>query len=168
VTAVALPARGRPPQAAARRAGLECVEKLLTERNSCLVGRSGTRACFAHVRSSDRWSSWSPAWLRVVLVVAVAYCRLMDTMRSVFAVPARLVTDDAHLHQLLTQALDQLAAHARASGWRLQGAPSPFIFQPDHAAALGLDIPLPEDPDDCMALILSVDAVDELDAQLAR
>jgi len=30
VTAVALPARGRPPQAAARRAGLECVEKLLT------------------------------------------------------------------------------------------------------------------------------------------
>jgi len=30
VTAVALPARGRPPQAAARRAGLEFVEKLLT------------------------------------------------------------------------------------------------------------------------------------------
>jgi hypothetical protein len=27
---VALPARGRPPQAAARRAGLEVVEKLLT------------------------------------------------------------------------------------------------------------------------------------------
>jgi hypothetical protein len=27
---------------------------------------------------------------------------------------------------------------------------------------------LPEDPDDYMALILSVDAVNELDAQLAR
>ena len=90
-------------------------------------------------------------------------------MRSVFAVPARLVTDDARLHELLTQALDQLAALARASDWRLQGAPTAFIFQPDHAAAaLGLDIPLPEDPDDYMALILSVDAVNELDAQLAR
>jgi hypothetical protein len=30
VTVVSLPARGRPPQAAARRAGLEVVEKLLT------------------------------------------------------------------------------------------------------------------------------------------
>ena len=40
-------------------------------------------------------------------------------MRSVFAVPARLVADDARLHELLTQALDQLAAHARASAWRL-------------------------------------------------
>jgi hypothetical protein len=30
VTVVALPARGRPPQAAARRAGLEVVEKVLT------------------------------------------------------------------------------------------------------------------------------------------
>ena len=30
VTVVSLPARGRPPQAAARRAGLEFVEKLLT------------------------------------------------------------------------------------------------------------------------------------------
>jgi hypothetical protein len=31
VTVVSLPARGRPPQAAARRAGLEFVEKLLTD-----------------------------------------------------------------------------------------------------------------------------------------
>jgi hypothetical protein len=31
VIAVSLPARGRPPQAAARRAGLEFVEKLLTK-----------------------------------------------------------------------------------------------------------------------------------------
>jgi hypothetical protein len=30
VTVASLPARGRPPQAAARRAGLEFVEKLLT------------------------------------------------------------------------------------------------------------------------------------------
>jgi hypothetical protein len=30
VSVVSLPARGRPPQAAARRAGLEVVEKLLT------------------------------------------------------------------------------------------------------------------------------------------
>jgi hypothetical protein len=30
VTVLSLPARGRPPQAAARRAGLEFVEKLLT------------------------------------------------------------------------------------------------------------------------------------------
>ena len=63
-----------------------------------------------------------------------------------FAVPARLVTDDARLLELLTQALDQLAAHARASAWLLQGAPSAFIFQPDHAAALGLYIPLPRTP----------------------
>jgi hypothetical protein len=89
-------------------------------------------------------------------------------MRSVFVVPARLVTEDARLHELLTQALDQLPAHARASAWRVQGRRPRFIFQPDHTAALGLDIPLPEDSDDYMALILSVDAVDELDAQLAR
>jgi hypothetical protein len=31
VTAASLPARGRPPQAAARRAGLEEVEKVLTD-----------------------------------------------------------------------------------------------------------------------------------------
>jgi hypothetical protein len=92
----------------------------------------------------------------------------MGTMRAVFGIPARLVTDEARLQDLLTQALDQLAAHARASGWRLRGAPTAFIFQPDHAAALGLDIPLPEDPDDYLALVLTVDAVDELDAQLTR
>jgi hypothetical protein len=60
VTVVSLPARGRPPQAAARRAGLEFVEKLLTtnltsmdrtERNACmLLGPS---------RSLHRWSAWS-------------------------------------------------------------------------------------------------------------
>jgi hypothetical protein len=35
------PARGRPPEAAARRAGLEFVEKLLTERNGCLCVVAG-------------------------------------------------------------------------------------------------------------------------------
>jgi hypothetical protein len=34
VTVVSLPARGRPPQAAARRAGLEVEEKLLTSKAS--------------------------------------------------------------------------------------------------------------------------------------
>jgi membrane-associated PAP2 superfamily phosphatase len=40
VTVVALPARGRPPQAAARRAGLEVVEKLLTSIEVRLCGGS--------------------------------------------------------------------------------------------------------------------------------
>jgi hypothetical protein len=35
--------RGRPPQAAARRAGLEFVEKLLTERSGCLAGEASCR-----------------------------------------------------------------------------------------------------------------------------
>src|SRR5215217_5849186 len=39
--------RGRPPQAAARRAGLEFVEKLLTRTSPARTRRSGTRACFA-------------------------------------------------------------------------------------------------------------------------
>jgi hypothetical protein len=37
VTVVSLPARGRPPQAAARRAGLEFVEKLLTSAMVALL-----------------------------------------------------------------------------------------------------------------------------------
>jgi hypothetical protein len=89
-------------------------------------------------------------------------------MQVAFGVPARLVTDDARLQDVLTQALDQLAAHARASGWRLLGAPAAYIFQLDQAASLGLDVPLPEDPGDYLAVVLTVDAVDELDAQLAR
>jgi hypothetical protein len=70
--------RGRPPQAAARRAGLEVVEKLLTtnltstdttERNASML-----RPCPAH-RIAGRAGYWS--WLRVVLViVAVAQRRL--------------------------------------------------------------------------------------------
>jgi hypothetical protein len=45
VTVVSLPARGRPPQAAARRGGLEVVEKPLTSKSS-IVGL----LC---------WSSWT-------------------------------------------------------------------------------------------------------------
>jgi hypothetical protein len=37
VTAVSLPARGRPPEAAARSAGLEPVEKVLTGGKTCCV-----------------------------------------------------------------------------------------------------------------------------------
>jgi hypothetical protein len=37
VTVVSLPVRGRPPQAAARRAGLEFVEKLLTDTMVALL-----------------------------------------------------------------------------------------------------------------------------------
>jgi hypothetical protein len=70
VTVGSLPARGRPPQAAARRAGLEFVEKLLptkltstdtTERTAGMLRVSlvvslvelPTRACF-----SDWWWVW--------------------------------------------------------------------------------------------------------------
>jgi hypothetical protein len=72
-TVVSLPARGRPPEAAARRAGLEGVEKSLpaplnstdtTEQNAmrCIPPRRIGRAGY---------------WLRVVLVVvAVAQRRL--------------------------------------------------------------------------------------------
>jgi hypothetical protein len=49
--------RGRPPQAAARRAGLEFVEKLLTAN---LTGTDTTErnTGMLRVRSSHRWSSW--------------------------------------------------------------------------------------------------------------
>jgi hypothetical protein len=47
VTVVSLPARGWPPQAAARWAGLEFVEKLLTRSSPVRTRRCGTLACFA-------------------------------------------------------------------------------------------------------------------------
>src|SRR5215211_2407193 len=50
--------RGRPPQAAARRAGLEFVEKLLTANLTSTDTRSGISACRSAFRSSHRWSSW--------------------------------------------------------------------------------------------------------------
>jgi hypothetical protein len=43
VTAASLPARGRPPEAAARRAGLEFVEKLLTKLTSTDTTERNTR-----------------------------------------------------------------------------------------------------------------------------
>jgi hypothetical protein len=39
--------RGRPPQAAARRSGLEGVEKSLPSSSTARTRRSGTPACFA-------------------------------------------------------------------------------------------------------------------------
>ena len=51
VTVVALPARGRPPQAAARRAGLEVVEKLLTSITS------GSGLAFGQAASRSSWIS---------------------------------------------------------------------------------------------------------------
>jgi hypothetical protein len=59
VTVALLPARGRPPQAAARRAGLEFVEKLLTsamvallaERNASMVPRAVRRLCVPYAAS---------------------------------------------------------------------------------------------------------------------
>jgi hypothetical protein len=66
--------RGRPPQAAARRAGLEGVEKLLTtnltstdttERNASMLLPRPAR------RITGRAGPW--LWLRVALVVVVAY-----------------------------------------------------------------------------------------------
>ena len=57
VPVVSWPARGRPPQAAARRAGLEIVEKVLTRSSPARTRRSGTLACFASrtVASLDRF-----------------------------------------------------------------------------------------------------------------
>jgi Transcription factor WhiB len=64
VTAVSLPARGRPPQAAARRAGLEGVEKSLPVPSPARTGGSGTPTCFATPVPTRR-ASW----------VAQAACR---------------------------------------------------------------------------------------------
>jgi hypothetical protein len=57
VTVASLPARGRPPQAAARRAGLEFVEKLLTT-NLTSADTTERNAGMLRVRSSHRWSRW--------------------------------------------------------------------------------------------------------------
>lgn len=78
------------------------------------------------------------------------------------------MADGPRLWELLTEALDQVAAGARAEGWRLQGEPTAFIVQPQLAAAFGLEITLPEDSGDYLAVVVTVDAVDELDALLAR
>jgi hypothetical protein len=74
--------RGRPPQAAARRAGLEFVEKLLTANLTSTDTRSGTSACRSASRfiaslvelatgsscASPWWSSPSPPQARPPLL----------------------------------------------------------------------------------------------------
>jgi hypothetical protein len=71
VTGVSLPARGRPPQAAARRAGLEFVEKLLTTnltstdttvRNAGML--PGSRTVASLCRPGD--------WLELLVVLVAA------------------------------------------------------------------------------------------------
>ena len=59
VTVVSLPARGRPPQAAARRAGLVFVEKVLTSAMVALLDGAVREHGFTGSRSSPRWSSRS-------------------------------------------------------------------------------------------------------------
>jgi hypothetical protein len=73
--------RGRPPEAAARRAGLEGVEKSLPAPSIARTRRSGTpallllRICVPYCCIAGRAGYWP--WLRVVLViVAVAHRRL--------------------------------------------------------------------------------------------
>jgi hypothetical protein len=73
VTVVSLPARGRPPQAAARRAGLEFVEKLLTTKltsTDTTVRNAGMLPGSRTVASLCRPGDWLE--LLVVLVVAAA------------------------------------------------------------------------------------------------
>jgi hypothetical protein len=58
VTVASLPARGRPPQAAARRAGLEFVEKLLTSPMVALlefVEKLLTSPMVALLDGAERW-----------------------------------------------------------------------------------------------------------------
>src|SRR5215218_7501598 len=76
VTVVSLPARGRPPQAAARRAGLEDVEKSLPAPSTARTRRSGTQSMLRVplVASTGRPGYWLE--LLVALVVAVAQRRL--------------------------------------------------------------------------------------------
>ena len=53
--------RGRPPEAAARRAGLEFVEKLLTKLTSTdMTERNAGMVLLVHPRPAPphRWSSW--------------------------------------------------------------------------------------------------------------
>ena len=90
------------------------------------------------------------------------------TVRCCQIVPVEIVTDDDRLGGLLTEAGDQIVAETGTVGWRLQVTPTVFILSPEHAVAFGLDVTLPEDPGDYLAVVVTVDAVDELDALLAR
>jgi hypothetical protein len=64
-TTLASAGRGRPPEAAVRRAGLEFVEKLLTRSSPVRTRRSGMLACFASPCRIGRAGYRS--WLRVAL-----------------------------------------------------------------------------------------------------
>jgi hypothetical protein len=90
------------------------------------------------------------------------------SVRYCLIVPTEIVADDHRLCELLTEALDQAAAGARAEGWRLRGEPACFIVQAHLAGIFGLQVTMPEAPGDYLAVVLTVDAVDELDALLAR
>jgi hypothetical protein len=73
------PARGRPPEAAARRAGLEGVEKSLPAPSTARTRRSGSQSMLRRASRPHRhrWSSLATVELLVVLVmVAVAHRRL--------------------------------------------------------------------------------------------
>jgi hypothetical protein len=89
-------------------------------------------------------------------------------VRCCLLVPAEIVADDHRLCELLTETLDQAAAGARAEGWRLQGEPNLYIVQPQLAAVFGLEIKVPEGAGEYLAIIITVDAVDELGALLTR
>src|SRR5829696_783046 len=74
-----LAARGRSPQAAARRVGLEFVEKLLTTNLTSTDTTERNAACWAS-RSLYRWSSWRLAWLCVALVVGLVARRRLGSV----------------------------------------------------------------------------------------
>jgi hypothetical protein len=65
VTVASLPARGRPPQAAARRAGLEDVEKILTDAMVALLDGAGCQ-CTLCVVGQEAGESLLDAWQLLV------------------------------------------------------------------------------------------------------
>jgi hypothetical protein len=130
---VVLPARGRPPQAAARRAGLEDVEKLFT----------ATR--LPDIAERDTGSSFPPASppRRLVLVLGVAGDRyslaLLEARTGVAVATAssalRAVTDPVrdrrrHLASAGDAAPAALAPAAVASAADPSGAVAPTHVQP--------------------------------------
>jgi hypothetical protein len=78
VAVVSLPARGRPPQAAARRVGLEVVEKLLTSKSSIV----GLLALVDVDARSYRLCQLHPAPSRSRLVLVPSPLPLMEPVWS--------------------------------------------------------------------------------------
>jgi hypothetical protein len=93
VTVVSLPARGRPPQAAARRVGLEFVEKLLTRTSPARTRRSGTPACFARPASAPTRRS-----TRLLVVLDYSCCAWSHCKAGVGLAKARRPTLRGGLH----------------------------------------------------------------------